>query len=246
MRLKDKVCVVTGSAAGIGKAIAVKMATEGARVVLCDIDEEALRKTEGEIKQLGSEVQVFQVNVTKRAEVDSMVESVVKSWGRIDCMVANAGITQDSQLLAMTDEQWNRVIAVNLTGVFICGRAAASVMIPQKSGCLLVTSSIVGLLGNFGQTNYAATKAGVIGMVKTWSKELGRKGIRSIAVCPGMIDTAILATMPEKVIESLKQKVPLGRLGTIAEVANVFAFLASDEASYINGVAIEVGGGLVV
>jgi 3-oxoacyl-[acyl-carrier protein] reductase len=238
------VCIVTGSGAGIGKAIAVKMSAEGARVVLCDIDGSILRKTESEIKDLGGDVQAFQVDVTKRAEVETMINFVRSTWGRIDCMVANAGIIQDGQLAGMEDDKWQRVIDVNLTGVFLCARAAANVMIAQKAGCILATSSAAGLYGNFGQTNYAATKAGIIGMVKTWGKELGRKGIRSIAVCPGLIDTPLLASMPANVLDSLRQRVPLGRFGAVDEVANIFAFLASDEASYINGVAIEVGGGL--
>lgn len=245
MRLVDKVCVVTGAGAGIGKATAAKMALEGARVVLCDVDETALRNTEKEILGCGGQVKAFQVDVTQSGQIERMVKATVERWGRIDCLVANAGIVQDSQLTAMTDEQWDRVIEVNLKGVFLCARAAAKAMIQQKSGCILVTSSVSGVYGNFGQTNYAASKAAVIGMVKTWGKELGRNGIRSVAVCPGLIDTAILATVPEKVLEALKQRIPLRRLGSMEEIANVFAFLASDEASYINGVAIEVGGGLV-
>lgn len=246
MRLSGKVCVVTGAAAGIGKAIAAKMTSEGARVALCDVNEDVLRMTTRELEDLGREVRAFKVDVSKRTEVESMVADVVAAWGRLDCLVANAGIIQDSQLAAMTDEQWDRVIGVNLTGVFLCGQAAAKVMIPQKSGCLLVTSSVSGVYGNFGQTNYAATKAGVIGMVKTWSKELGRHGIRAVAVCPGLIETAILSSMPEKIVDAIKQRVPLRRAGTVEEVANVFAFLASDEASYVNGVAIEVAGGLLI
>ena len=246
MRLKEKVCVVTGAAAGIGKAIAIKMTSEGAKVALCDVDETGLRETAAELRELGREVEFFKVDVRRRAEVESMIAAVVAAWGRVDCLVANAGIIQDCQFPSMTDEQWDRVIGVNLTGVFLCGQAAAKVMIAQKSGCILVTSSVVGLYGNFGQTNYAATKAGVIGMVKTWSKELGRNGIRAVAVCPGLIETAILSTIPEKVLEAMKEKVPLRRAGTVEEVANVFAFLASDEASYVSGVAIEVAGGLLI
>jgi len=246
MRLKEKVCVVTGAAAGIGKAIAIKMTSEGAKVALCDVDETGLRETAAELRELGREVEFFKVDVRRRAEVESMIAAVVAAWGRVDCLVANAGIIQDCQFPSMTDEQWDRVIGVNLTGVFLCGQAAAKVMIAQKSGCILVTSSVVGLYGNFGHTNYAATKAGVIGMVKTWSKELGRHGIRAVAVCPGLIETAILSTIPEKVLEAMKEKVPLRRAGTVEEVANVFAFLASDEASYVSGVAIEVAGGLLI
>jgi 3-oxoacyl-[acyl-carrier protein] reductase len=246
MRLKDKVCIVTGSASGIGKAIAVKMAREGAKVALCDIDEAALAEAEKEIKALGAAVKTFKVDVAKRVDVEAMVAGVAAAWQRVDCMAANAGILMDAQLGKMTDEQWDKVIGVNLKGVFNCGRAVADIMFAQRSGVILVTSSIAGLYGNFGQTNYAATKAGVIAMVKTWGKELGRKGVRAVAVCPGMVETPIIASMPEKVIEFAKQRIPLGRFGTVEEIANVFAFLASDEAGYINGVAIEVGGGMVV
>jgi 3-oxoacyl-[acyl-carrier protein] reductase len=246
MRLKNKVCIVTGAGSGIGKAIAIKMAKEGAALALCDVDEVGLRATEAEVKALDAKVHFYKANVTIRAEIDAMAMDVAASFGRIDCMVANAGILRDAQLYKMTDEQWESVIAVNLKGVFNCARAVAETMMAQRSGAILVTSSTAGLYGNFGQTNYAATKAGVIGMVKTWAKELGRKGVRAVAVCPGMVDTPILASMPEKIIEAAKQRIPLGRFCALEEIAAVYAFLASDEAGYITGVAVEVGGGLVV
>lgn len=246
MRLENKVCIVTGAGSGIGRATALRMTREGARIALCDIDEVALDAAEAQICELNGQAKVFKVDVTKPAELNAMVYAVSGSWGRIDCMVANAGILRDSQLYKMSDAQWDAVVDVNLKGVFNCARAVAETMIAQKSGCILVTSSIAGVYGNFGQTNYAATKAGVIAMVKTWGKELGRKGVRAVAVCPGVVETPIIATMPEKIIEAAKQRIPLGRFGTVEEIANVFAFLASDEASYINGVAIEVGGGAVV
>jgi 3-oxoacyl-[acyl-carrier protein] reductase len=246
MRLKDKVCIVTGAGSGIGKAIAIKMAKEGAALALCDVDEAGLRASEAEVKALDAKARLYKANVTIRAEIDAMAKDVAASFGRIDCMVANAGILRDAQLYKMTDEQWESVIAVNLKGVFNCARAVAETMMAQHSGVILVTSSTAGLYGNFGQTNYAATKAGVIGMVKTWAKELGRKGVRAVAVCPGMVDTPILASMPEKIIEAAKQRIPLGRFCALEEIAAVYAFLASDEAGYITGVAVEVGGGLVV
>ena len=175
-----------------------------------------------------------------------MVEDTLKEWGQVDILVNNAGIIMDAQLYKMTTEQFDRVIDINLKGTYLCARAVIDQMIVQGSGVILNASSIVGLYGNFGQTNYAATKWGVIGMVKTWAKELGPKGIRSNAVCPGFIDTPILTPMPEKVIEGMKAKVPLRRLGKPEEIANAYAFLASDEASYINGVVLEVGGGVVL
>jgi len=246
MRLKNKVAIITGSAKSIGKATAVKFAAEGAKVVIADMDQAAIDQTVSEIKATGAEVLGFKVNVTKKAEIEAMVADVKKAWGRIDVLVNNAGIIQDAQLYKMTDEQFDAVIDVNLRGVYLCTKAVVDTMIEQKSGVILVTSSIVGLYGNFGQTNYAASKWGVIGMAKTWAKELGRKGIRTAVVCPGFIDTPILETMPEKVIESMTAKVPLGRMGKPEEIANAFAFLASDEASYITGVVLEVGGGCVV
>ena len=246
MKLKDKVAIVTGSAKSIGKATAVKFAAEGAKVVIVDMDQAAIDSTVAEIKASGAEVLGFKVNVTKKAEIEAMVAAVKQAWGRIDVLVNNAGIIQDAQLYKMTDDQFDNVIDVNLRGVYLCTKAVVDTMIEQKSGVILVTSSIVGLYGNFGQTNYAATKWGVIGMVKTWAKELGKKGIRANAVCPGFIDTPILAPMPEKVIEAMTAKSPLGRLGKPEDIANAFAFLASDEANYSTGIALEVGGGVVI
>jgi 3-oxoacyl-[acyl-carrier protein] reductase len=176
--------------------------------------------------------------------VDAVIARVVAQFGRIDTLVNNAGITQDARLQKMTLEQFDRVIDVNLRGVFHCAQAVADVMVAQGSGVILNASSVVGIYGNFGQTNYAATKFGVIGFTKTWSRELGPKGVRVNAVAPGFISTPILASMPEKVLQELQAKVPLKRLGKPEEIANVYAFLASDEASYINGAVIEVSGGM--
>src|SRR3954452_14091269 len=167
-----------------------------------------------------------------------MVEGVMAKWGRIDTLVNNAGIVQDAQFRKMTEDQFDRVIDVNLKGVYNCTKAVVDIMLEQGSGCILNASSIVGLYGNFGQTNYAASKFGVIGYTKTWSRELGRKGIRVNAVAPGFIETPILSTIPEKVIQMLEDKVPLGRLGKAEEIANTYAWLASDEASYITGAVL--------
>ncbi|MFZ5512101.1 MAG: SDR family oxidoreductase, partial [Pseudomonadota bacterium] len=172
--------------------------------------------------------------------------SVKSYFGPIDALVNNAGIVQDAQLKNMSDDQWDKVIAVNLTGVYRCTRAVVDTMLEQGSGSIITMSSVVGLYGNFGQTNYAATKAGVIGMTKTWAKELGRKGIRANAVCPGFIATPILNSMPQKVLDAITKEVPMGRLGQPEEIANVVAFLASDEASYVNGAVIEVSGGVTL
>jgi len=171
---------------------------------------------------------------------------VMARWGRIDCVVNNAGIVMDAQLKNMTDEQFDKVIDINLKGVYNSTRMVVDIMLAQGSGVILTTSSVVGLYGNFGQTNYAASKFAVIGMTKTWARELGRKGIRAVAVCPGFIRTPILNQMPEEVLQGMAAKVPSGRLGSPEEVANVFAFLASDDASYINGAVISVDGGMTL
>ena len=246
MRLKGKVSIITGSGKSIGKCTALKFASEGAKVVVCDIDDVSVQSTVAEIIAAGGEAIGYQADVTKKEDIQALVENVVAKWGRIDVLINNAGIIQDGQLYKMTEEQFDRVININLKGTYNCARAVVDTMIAQKSGVIINASSVVGLYGNFGQTNYAATKFGVIGMMKCWAKELGRKGIRTAAVCPGFIDTPILAPMPEKVIKAMEEKVPLGRLGKPEEIANVYAFLASDEASYISGVAIEVGGGVVI
>jgi len=246
MRLKDKVAIITGAARGIGQATAVKFAREGARVVACDVKAEWLDETVAKCGLEAGAVIAFAADVRDPATLSAMVSATLAKWGRIDCLVNNAGIVADAQLKNMTDEQFNSVIDVNLKGVYNCTRAVVDTMLAQKSGVILNASSIVGLYGNFGQTNYAASKFAVIGMMKTWARELGRKGIRSNAVCPGFIATPIIESIPEKVLRTLEEKVPLGRIGTPEEVANTFAWLASDEASYINGAVIEVSGGLTL
>ena len=246
MRLEGKVAIITGGARGIGYATVEKFVKEGAKVAIADISKEEATKVADDLKSKGYQAIGIGVDVTKEDQVKQMVEDTLKEWGQVDILVNNAGIIMDAQLYKMTTEQFDRVIDINLKGTYLCARAVIDQMIVQGSGVILNASSIVGLYGNFGQTNYAATKWGVIGMVKTWAKELGPKGIRSNAVCPGFIDTPILTPMPEKVIEGMKAKVPLRRLGKPEEIANAYAFLASDEASYINGVVLEVGGGVVL
>ena len=246
MRLEGKVAIITGGAGGIGYATVEKFVKEGAKVAIADISKAEATKAADDLKAKGYEAIGIGVDLTKEDQVKQMVEDTLKEWGQVDILVNNAGIIMDAQLYKMTTEQFDRVIDINLKGTYLCARAVIDQMIVQGSGVILNASSIVGLYGNFGQTNYAATKWGVIGMVKTWAKELGPKGIRSNAVCPGFIDTPILTPMPEKVIEGMKAKVPLRRLGKPEEIANAYAFLASDEASYINGVVLEVGGGVVL
>jgi len=246
MRLSGKVAAITGGARGIGHATALKFAAEGAKVAVCDINPELMQQTLAAIRAAGGEAEGYPVDVTNKAQIAAMVDGVMARWGRIDCVVNNAGIVMDAQLRKMTDDQFDKVIDINLKGVYNCTRAVVGIMLEQKSGVILTTSSIVGLYGNFGQTNYAASKFAVIGMTKTWAKELGRSGIRANAVCPGFVATPILKQMPEQVLSDMAKKVPCGRLGLPEEVANVFAFLASDEASYINGAVISVDGGMTL
>jgi 3-oxoacyl-[acyl-carrier protein] reductase len=246
MRLVDNVAIITGAGSGIGHATAVKFAREGAKVAVCDINERAAHDVSMEINESGGTAVHFHVDVTSRESIAAMVEGVMAKWGRIDTLVNNAGIVQDAQLKKMTDEQFDRVIDVNLKGVYNCTRAVVDIMLDQRSGCILNASSIVGLYGNFGQTNYAASKFAVIGMMKTWARELGKKGIRSNAICPGFIETPILKSMPHKVVQMMEEKVPLGRLGRPEEIANTYAWLASSEASYITGAVIEVSGGVTI
>jgi 3-oxoacyl-[acyl-carrier protein] reductase len=245
-RLEGKVCLITGAAQGIGLATALKFAREGATVVICDVKQAGVDAAVVQCEALGAPAIGFVMDVTQREMVDAVVAQVKARLGRIDVLVNNAGITQDARLQKMTLEQFDRVIDVNLRGVFHCAQAVTETMVAQGAGVILNASSVVGLYGNFGQTNYAASKFGVIGFTKTWSRELGPKGIRVNAVAPGFIATPILSTIPEKVIAEMEHRVPLGRLGQPEEIANVYAFLASDEASYINGTVIEVSGGMSV
>ncbi|QBC44723.1 3-oxoacyl-ACP reductase FabG [Iodobacter fluviatilis] len=246
MRLKDKVTIITGSASGIGQATAIKFAAEGAKVVVCDVNQSGIDAVVSSLVQSGAVAVGYVVDVTNKTQIAEMVAAVKAQFGRIDVLVNNAGIVQDAQLIKMTEDQFDRVIDINLKGVYNCARAVVDTMVEQGSGVILNASSVVGVYGNFGQTNYAAAKFGVIGFVKTWAKELGKKGIRANAVCPGFVATPILKAMPEKVIQDMEARVPMKRMARPEEIANVYAFLASDEASYINGAAIEVTGGLTL
>ena len=244
MKLKNKVAVITGAGQGIGAATALRFAREGAVVAVCDMNKEAVSRVVAACREEGFEAVGFSLNVSYRASVEEMVATVKDKYGKIDVLVNNAGITRDARLQKMTLEQFDQVIDVNLRGVFHCAQAVVNTMIDQAGGVILNASSVVGLYGNYGQTNYAAAKFGVIGFTKTWSRELGPKGVRVNAVAPGFIDTPILSTVPDEVLTKMQEQVPLRRLGRPEEVASVYAFLASDDASYINGAVIEVSGGM--
>ncbi len=244
-RLEDRVIVVTGGGRGIGRATALRMASEGARVVIADFDHEGAQSAAAEVQAKGGKAHAAKVDVSERASVKKLVETVVGEHGQLDAWINNAGIIADSSLAKLTDENMERVIRVNLMGTFICAQEAAAVMKPRKKGVILNAASVVALYGNFGQTNYVASKCGVIGMTKVWARELGKDGIRVNAVAPGFIETDMTKSIPPKVTEMLVAKVPLQRMGRADEIAAVYAFLASDDASYVTGTVISVDGGVV-
>jgi len=245
MRLKGKVAMVTGSSRGIGNAIAKKYLEEGAKVVLIDRDEEGVKKSVEDMKQYGEAVG-YAMDVTDRPRVQEVFEAVVKEHGTLDILVNNAGITQDAQLYKMSEDQWDAVINVNLKGVFNCAQEAVKIMREKQTGSIINISSVVGLYGNFGQVNYAATKSGVIGMTKTIAKEVGRKNVTVNAIAPGFINTEMTAKMPDKVLDMMKDKAPLGRLGEPEDIANACLFLASEESRFITGTVLSVDGGVVL
>lgn len=252
MRLKDKVCLITGGAAGIGKATALRFFEEGAKVVICDISQEAGDEL---LPMLGPDASFSVVNVVDREAVQSWIEATTQKYGHIDVLVNNAGVTRDSLLVKykdgqvisqMSQEAWDFVVDVNLKGVFNCTQAVIPSMIENGGGVIINASSVVGLYGNFGQTNYVATKAGVIGMTKVWARELGRYKIRVNAVAPGFVLTEMVKKMPEKVLANMQEHTPIGRLGEPEDIANAFLWLASDEASFVHGTTISVDGGIVL
>ncbi len=250
MRMQDKVCLVTGGAAGIGKATAERFAAEGAKVLICDLAEDAGKQV---AEAIGGKF--YKVDISDRGAVQAWIEGVIAEFGKVDVLVNNAGVIRDGQLVKvkngelvkeMSEADWDMVIDVNLKGTFNCTQAVSPFMINAGSGVILNATSIVGLDGNFGQTNYVASKAGVIGMTKVWARELGRYGIRVNAVAPGFTLTEMVQQMPEKVLEGMVARTPLGRMGKPEDIANAYLFLASDEASFISGVTLRVDGAIVV
>jgi len=245
MKLADKVALITGGARGLGKSIARRYLQEGAIVIIADVSADNLDLTVLELKLLGT-IEGYNMDVTNLTEVLSVTDKIIGKFGKIDILVNNAGITADAQLLKMTEEQFDGVIAVNLKGVFNCAKAVAPYMVEAGCGCIINTTSVVAHNGNFGQTNYAASKAGVIAMTKTWAKELGKKGVTVNAVAPGYTLTEMVKKVPENILATIAEKSPLKRLAQPEEIAGAFVFLASDDASYINGAVINVDGGLVL
>ena len=247
MKLQEKVAIVTGGANGIGWETVKLFIEEGAKVAVADYQ---VQEAEAKIKTLPSDfegkVVAFQVDVTNRSSVDEMVQAVVDTFGKIDILINNAGITKDAMLSKMTTENFQRVLDVNLNGVFHCTQAVLPYLLANGSGRIINTSSVSGVYGNVGQTNYAASKSALIGMTKTWGKELGRKGITVNAVAPGFIETSMVESVPEKVLNQLKQTIPLQRLGKPEDIANAYLYLASDEANYVNGTVLHVDGGIMM
>lgn len=245
MRLKDKVALITGGGQGIGKVTALTFAREGARVAVADINMANAQAVAEEIVRNDGQAKAVFLDVSRAESVEVAVRTTVEAFGRIDILVNNAGITRDARMQKMTEDQFDAVINVNLKGVWLCAKAVVPIMIANGGGSIINAASIVGIHGNFGQTNYVAAKSGVIGMTKTWARELGPNHIRVNAVAPGFTVTEMIATVPEKVLESVRERTPLRRLGTPEDIANAYLFLASDEASFITGVTLSVDGGLL-
>lgn len=245
-RLAGRVALITGAGQGIGRAIALRFAQEGAKVVALDVVPDGINALVSEIKAAGGEALAVVCDVTQREQVAGAVQAALDAFGQIDILCNNAGITRDARLVKMTEEQFDQVIAVNLKGVFNMTQAVAPHMIERGYGRIITTSSVVGLYGNFGQTNYVASKAGVIGMTRVWARELGPKGITANAVAPGFIATDMVKTVPQEVLERFITMTPVRRLGQPEDIANAFLFLASDEAAFVNGAVLSVDGGLVL
>jgi 3-oxoacyl-[acyl-carrier protein] reductase len=245
LKLKDKVAVITGGSRGLGKAIAQRFLEEGAMVVITATKEDRLRKAAEELSGLGR-IESVLMNVSEFSDVQDTMKSIIEKYGRVDILVNNAGITADSQLVNMTEDQFDLVIAVNLKGVFNCTKAVAEKMIERGYGRIINISSVTAHNGNFGQTNYTASKAGVIAMTQTWAKELGKKGITVNAVAPGYTLTEMVEAVPEKAIEAIKEKTPVRRLGRPEEIAAACAYLSSDEAAFVTGTVLKIDGGLVL
>jgi 3-oxoacyl-[acyl-carrier protein] reductase len=245
-RFQNKVVIITGAASGIGKVAALKFAKENATVIIWDYNEIGAQSVADEIIISGDKASFQKVNTKIFDEVKLAADKAFQEFGKIDILINNAGITRDASLQKMTAEQWQEVIDVNLTGVFNCTKAVSPFMIENKFGRIINTSSVVALYGNFGQSNYVASKSGLIGLTKVWARELGKYNITVNAVAPGFIATEMIDTIPEKIIEQFKSRSPLQRMGTPEDIANAYLFLASDDASYITGTVLSVDGGLTV
>jgi len=246
MRLKDKVALITGGAQGIGREIALKFAAEGADIVIGDINLQKAIKTQADIEALGRKALALELDVTDYAKLTEALNKILDKFGKVDILVNNAGITKDNLILRMGDAEWDAVISVNLKGTFNCTKAVSRLMIKQRYGKIINVASIIGIIGNAGQANYSASKAGIIALTKTAAKELASRNINVNAVAPGFIQTEMTARLPEGLKQKMQEAIPLGRFGSPGDVAAVCVFLASEEASYITGQTIIVDGGMVM
>ncbi|MFC1517087.1 3-oxoacyl-[acyl-carrier-protein] reductase [Candidatus Margulisiibacteriota bacterium] len=246
MELKDKVAIVTGSARGIGKAIAARLAQAGAKVVITDVNVEQSEATAKEIAGLGVETLAIGCNVTKKAEVDNLMSKAKEKFGSIDIIVNNAGVTRDGLFVRMKEEDWDLVLNINLKGTFLCAQAAGAIMMKQKKGKIINIASVSGIFGNAGQANYAASKAGVIGLTKVMARELAKRNINCNAIAPGFIKTDMTDKLSDDIKATVEKQIPLGKMGTVEDIANTALFLASEEANYITGQVLTVCGGLVM
>jgi len=246
MVLKDKAAIVTGGGRGIGKEIAMGLAREGCNLALCDVNPEVLASTQKEIEGLGRQCLTGIVDVTKSDQVESFIQKTLDKFQKIDILVNNAGITKDTLLVRMSEQDWDAVLGVNLKGAFNCTKAVAKVMMKQRDGRIVNMASIIGLIGNAGQANYAASKGGLIAFTKTVAKELASRNVRVNAIAPGFIQTDMTAKLPDNVKNEMLKHVPMGKMGTVTDVANLALFLVSDDSSYITGQVITVDGGMVM
>lgn len=246
MRLKDKVALITGGAQGIGREIALRFASQGADIVVGDINLQKAIKTQSELEALGRKVLALELDVTDYAKLTQGINKILDKFGKVDILVNNAGITKDNLMLRMGDAEWDAVISVNLKGTFNCTKAVSRLMLKQRYGKIINIASIIGIIGNAGQANYSASKAGIIALTKTAAKELASRNINVNAVAPGFIQTEMTARLPEGLKEKMQEAIPLGRFGSPGDVAALCVFLASEEASYITGQTIIVDGGMVM
>lgn len=246
LSLKDKVAIITGSARGIGKAIAMRYAQAGAKVVISDINQEACDATAQEIAALGVQTLGVGCNVTQKADVEKLMDTVKEKFGCIDILVNNAGITKDNLFVRMKEEEWDAVLAVNLKGTFLCSQAAGTIMMRQRKGRIVNIASVSGLFGNAGQANYAASKAGVVALTKVIARELAARGVTCNAIAPGFIKTDMTDKLTDEIKAAVEKQIPLGKMGTTDDIANVALFLAADESNYMTGQVLPVCGGMVM
>lgn len=246
MKLKEKVAFITGGAAGIGKEIAMTLAKEGANCVICDVNEEQLKQTAAEIEALGVKTLPLVLNVTSMADCEEAVNKIIDKFGKVDILINNAGITRDGLLIRMKEADWDAVLSVNLKGAFNCTKAVVKPMMKQRSGAIVNMASIIGLMGNAGQVNYAASKAGLIGLTKSVAKEVASRNIRVNAIAPGFIETKMTQILSDDVKEAMLKQIPLGKFGSPQDVANLVVFLVTDDSNYITGQVISINGGMLM